>query len=63
MDDGGAGLCGRDGGCGNLFWRDGAMRTLRDLGVIPGNGAGDDDVVIYGNSPSMVSGAPKFILF
>src|SRR5277367_4982997 len=53
VNDGGAGLGGRDGRGGDLFGGDGAVRALGDLGVIAGDGAGNDDVVIHEVSPEV----------
>jgi hypothetical protein len=50
MDDGRARLGRRNGGGGDFRRCDGAMRALGDLGVIPGDRARNDDVVIH-NSP------------
>jgi hypothetical protein len=63
VHDGGAGLRGRDGGGGDLFGRDRAVRALGDLGVVAGDGAADDDVVIHGSPSSLEIIAPKFILY
>src|SRR5580658_2087758 len=56
VDDGRAGLGGRDGRGGDLFRGDGAVRALGDLGVIAGDGAGNDDVVIHEASPKVEIG-------
>src|ERR1700753_2943538 len=37
MHDGGAGLCGSDGGGGNFLGGNRAVRTLGDLGVVAGH--------------------------
>jgi hypothetical protein len=50
VDDRRAGLGRLDGGGGYLLRGDGAMRALLDLGVISRYCAGNDDVVIHGNS-------------
>src|SRR5882762_1671068 len=39
VNDGGAGVCGRDGGGRDLFGRDGAVRALRYLGIVAGDRA------------------------
>src|ERR1700734_1248375 len=59
VDDGRSGLGSRDGGGGDLFRGDGAVRALGDLGVIAGDGAGNDDVVIHEASPKSEIGVPK----
>jgi hypothetical protein len=47
VDDGRAGLGRRDGRGGDLGRGDGAMRALGDLGVIAGDRARNDDVMIH----------------
>ncbi len=47
VHDGGSRLRCRDGGSGDLFRRDRAMRALGDLGVIAGDCTGDDDIMIH----------------
>src|SRR5205823_14972838 len=56
VHDGRSGACGLDRGGGDLLGRDRAVRALRDLGVVAGDGAGDNDVGVHGSSPRRTPG-------
>src|SRR5450631_3929558 len=62
VDDGGSRLRRRDGSGGDLFRGDCAMWALGNLGVIAGDGARNDDVVIHGDPPSFEMNGTEWVL-